>query len=63
MSVEMGDAAFLNSVYRSRYPTEDGLLPHGEPVAADGERAVRAAREVMEQARTALGARAGDAGP
>ena len=52
--LDMDDAVFLNSIYRGRYPTEDGLLPHGEPSAAEAERAVSAARQVMQRARAAL---------
>jgi HEPN domain-containing protein/predicted nucleotidyltransferase len=45
---------FLNSVYRGRYSTEAGLLPHGEPTAEDAQRAVRTAELVMARARAAL---------
>jgi uncharacterized protein len=45
------DAAFLNSIYRGRYPTEEGLLPHGEPSPEDAEQSLRAARALMEQVR------------
>jgi HEPN domain-containing protein/predicted nucleotidyltransferase len=44
----MDDAILLNSVYRGRYPTEDGLLPHGEPTREDAMRAHGAAEKVME---------------
>ena len=44
--MEMEDAVFLNSVYRGRYPAEEGLLPHGEPTREDAERAVGAAERV-----------------
>ncbi|MCD6506418.1 HEPN domain-containing protein [Candidatus Poribacteria bacterium] len=49
MELEMDDAAFLNSIYRGRYPTEKGLLPHGEPSGREAGRAVRIAREIMER--------------
>lgn len=39
VSLSLDDAAFLTSVYRGRYPTEEGLLPHGEPTAEDARRA------------------------
>ena len=41
--LSMDDAVFLNSIYKGRYPTEEGLLPLGEPLKADAERAVKAA--------------------
>lgn len=31
VSLTMDDAIFLNSIYKGRYTTEEGLLPHGEP--------------------------------
>jgi HEPN domain-containing protein/predicted nucleotidyltransferase len=52
------DAVFLNSVYRGRYPTEAGLLPHGEPAIDDARRAVAAAGEVMRVVQAVLGGRA-----
>jgi hypothetical protein len=54
VGLEMDDAVFLNSVYRGRYPTEEGLLPHGEPGAQDAHRAVGAAESVMRRARVLL---------
>jgi HEPN domain-containing protein/predicted nucleotidyltransferase len=39
VDLSLDDAAFLTSVYRGRYPTEEGLLPHGEPTAQDAQRA------------------------
>lgn len=51
----MDEAVFLNSVYRARYPTEEGLLPHGEPTEADARRALGAAETVMTHLRAALG--------
>jgi HEPN domain-containing protein/predicted nucleotidyltransferase len=47
-------AVFLNSIYRGRYPTDEGLLPHGEPTEHDSKRALAAAQIVLEQAQTAL---------
>jgi HEPN domain-containing protein/predicted nucleotidyltransferase len=35
----------LNSVYRGRYPTDEGLLPRGEPTEEDANSALHAARE------------------
>lgn len=37
--LSVDDAVWLNSVYRARYPTEEGLLPHGDPTAEDARRA------------------------
>lgn len=56
VGLSMDDAVFLNSVYRGRYPTEEGLLPHGEPSEADTRRALKAAETVMAHLRAALGA-------
>jgi uncharacterized protein len=44
------DAVLLNSVYRGRYPSEEGLLPRGDPLKADARRAVTAARSFFDQA-------------
>jgi HEPN domain-containing protein/predicted nucleotidyltransferase len=52
--LSMDDAVFLNSVYRGRYPTEAGLLPHGEPSQDDARRAVEAAGRLLRQVRAAL---------
>lgn len=41
------DAIFLNSVYRSRYPSDLGLLPSGEPTKEDAEKALHIAKEVL----------------
>jgi len=43
------DAAFLSSVYIDfRYPTDQGLLPAGEPSASDRDYAVRIARKLKK---------------
>jgi HEPN domain-containing protein/predicted nucleotidyltransferase len=53
MGVDSGlsvdDAVYLNSIYKGRYPTEEGLLPHGEPSRADTERAVVSAKLLIER--------------
>jgi HEPN domain-containing protein/predicted nucleotidyltransferase len=54
VGLDMDDAVFLNSVYRSRYPTEEGLLPHGEPTSQEAARAISVAEAVMRRARAAL---------
>jgi hypothetical protein len=50
----MEDAVFLNSLYRGRYPTEEGLLPHGEPDRQDAARAVRVAAAVLAGVRAEI---------
>lgn len=45
------DAVFLNSIYKGRYPTEEGLLPQGEPTKTDAERVVKAAEHFVQSAR------------
>ncbi len=52
--LDMDTAVYLTNVYRSRYPNEDGLLPHGDPTEADARRAVTAAAAVLDAARRAL---------
>ena len=42
------DAVFLNSVYRTRYPAALGLLPAGDPTKNDADRALKKAREMGE---------------
>ena len=59
VGLPMDEAVFLNSVYRGRYPTEEGLLPHGEPTEEDARRALRAAETVMSSLHQALGESAG----
>lgn len=56
VGLPMDEAVFLNSVYRGRYPTEEGLLPHGDPTEEDARRALKAAETVMAHLRAALGA-------
>jgi HEPN domain-containing protein/predicted nucleotidyltransferase len=51
IAMEMDDAVLLNSVYKGRYPSEEGLLPHGEPTPADAARALKAASSVSDSAR------------
>jgi len=55
VGLSMEDAVFLGSVYRGRYPTEEGLLPHGEPTREDADRSVVAAERAMESVRKILG--------
>jgi hypothetical protein len=50
----MDDVVFLNSIYRGRYPTEEGLLPYGEPSCSDAKRAISAAKALVERLRSLL---------
>jgi HEPN domain-containing protein/predicted nucleotidyltransferase len=43
------DAVLLDSIYRGRYPAEEGLLPSGEPGQTDAERVVRVAGQVLDE--------------
>jgi len=52
--LSMEDAVYLNSIYKGRYPTEEGLLPHGEPSRADTERAVLSAKRFTERLKLLL---------
>ena len=54
VTLPVDDAVFLNSIYKGRYPTEEGLLPHGEPIQSDAERAVTAAESFMKSVRKDL---------
>ena len=47
MDLNIDDAIFLNSIYRGRYATDEGLLPHGEPGAEDAQRALTAAGNIV----------------
>ena len=55
VGLAMDEAVFLNSVYRGRYPAEEGLLPHGEPTEPDARRALAAAETLVKHLRIALG--------
>ncbi len=48
------DAIFLNSVYRARYPSDQGLLPKGEPAKEDAERALTIAKNMLEWLKTVI---------
>ncbi len=55
VELPLDDAIFLNSVYRGRYPTEEGLLPYGEPTEPDARRALTIAEGVIRHLKDALG--------
>lgn len=44
------DAVLLNSVYRGRYPSEEGLLAGGEPLESDAGAALKAAKSFFDRA-------------
>jgi uncharacterized protein len=50
LELPIDDAVLLNSIYSGRYPSEQGLLPHGDPLEGDVRRAVTAARLFFEHA-------------
>jgi HEPN domain-containing protein/predicted nucleotidyltransferase len=47
--LSVDEAIFFNSIYRGRYPTEEGLLPHGEPTPEEARKAVSTARIIWEK--------------
>ncbi len=53
IDIAIDDAVYLNSnsIYKGRYPTEEGLLPHGDPSKEDAEKAVAVSRVVVERLR------------
>ena len=51
IDITIDDAVYLNSIYKGRYPTEEGLLPHGEPSKEDAEKAIEVSRVVVERLR------------
>jgi HEPN domain-containing protein len=50
----MDDAILLNSIYKGRYPAEEGLLPHGDPSIEDATRAAKTAEAFLRATRAAL---------
>lgn len=42
------ECVFLNSVYRSRYPSDAGLLPTGEPDECDAVKALEIANTLLK---------------
>lgn len=55
IEISPDDAVFLNSVYKGRYPTEEGLLPHGTPSREDAHRALDAAEKLLADVSARLG--------
>jgi len=54
VALPMDDAILLNSIYKGRYPTDEGLLPQGEPTKADANRVASAADSFLKSAREIL---------
>lgn len=52
--LSIDDASFLNSIYRGRYPTEEGLLPHGEPSVKDAENAISLAKTLIGKVKSLI---------
>jgi uncharacterized protein len=48
------EAVYLSSIYKGRYPTDAGLLPYGEPLREDTERAVLSAKRFIERLKLLL---------
>ncbi len=48
VTLVMDDAVFLNSIYKGRYPAEEGLLPQGAPSKEDAARAADAAEKFLK---------------
>lgn len=42
------DAVFLNSIYRSKYPSDLGLLTSGEPTKKDAKKALSIAKTMLD---------------
>ncbi|MBI5418317.1 HEPN domain-containing protein [Candidatus Poribacteria bacterium] len=43
------DIDFIDSIYRGRYPAEEGLLPTGEPTKNDALKAINIANSVVQE--------------
>jgi len=48
------EMVFIDSIYRGRYPAEEGILPLGEPTKADAEKAVEIASRILRAMQTSL---------
>lgn len=49
IKIEEDDIIFIDSIYRGRYPAEEGLLPLGEPSQEDAQRAVKLAEKILKE--------------
>ena len=54
ITLAMDDAIFLNSIYKGRYPAEEGLLPHGDPSKEDADRVTRTAEAFLGNVKNSL---------
>jgi len=48
LEIDEEDIIFIDSIYRGRYPAEEGLLPLGEPTEEDADRALNIASKVIK---------------
>jgi HEPN domain-containing protein len=46
------EIVFMDSIYRGRYPAEEGLLPFREPSASDAEKAIHIAGRIVKSKRS-----------
>jgi HEPN domain-containing protein len=49
LEIAPDDIDFIDSIYRGRYPAEEGLLPLTPPGKSEAKRAIRIAAEVLAQ--------------
>jgi HEPN domain-containing protein len=49
LKIKDEDIDFIDSIYRGRYPAEEGLLPLGAPTRRDAKKALKIAGQVFEQ--------------
>lgn len=54
ISLSDDEIAFIDGIYRGRYPAEAGLIPYGEPTNENAARAVSIAERALQEARTDL---------
>ena len=54
LQLQPGEVDFIDEIYRGRYPAESGLLPLGDPTAADAGRAVALAVRTVDALRAML---------
>lgn len=46
------DIVFMDSIYRGRYPAEEGLLPFREPTESDAEKSIHIVRRIVKTKRS-----------
>ncbi len=52
LKIDEDDITFIDSIYRGRYPAEEGLLPLGEPSKKDAKRALKLAKSIFKKLKT-----------